>query len=88
MFGKKIGVERPEALPDFFVVGEIVGKGQGEESDMTRGGGYLRHQAVNVGEKGVRLPLVIRGKNVAELENSIGFYLTFSRCAVDAVVTI
>jgi hypothetical protein len=88
VLGKIMGIERPEPFPDLPVVGEVVGKSEGKKTHMPWGGSHLGDQSMNVREKGVGLSLVIRGKEVAEVEDGCGFFLTVSRCRLGAVVTI
>ena len=86
--GEKMRKERTEPFAQFSVVGEVVRGGDREEADVADRGSYLRHQTVDIGKEGVSLPLVIRGKEVADTEDSIKFFLTIRGCVLGDVVTI
>lgn len=74
---KIISVERAKTFTNFSIICEIVRKGESEKTDMPRRGRNLGHKAMDVREKSVSLPLVIRRKKVAKAEDSTSFFLAF-----------
>lgn len=85
---EKVRKEGMKPCLKFFAIRDVVGSGYRKESDVAGRGCDLGNEPVDIGEEGVGLPLVIRGKEVAEVEDGIKFFLTIRRLIFDAVVTI
>jgi len=76
---EKMGVHRVETLESFTGVLDVIGKCQGEKTDMADRGGKV-DQPFAVQKKGVRLLFVIRGEKLYKGGNnfdSFGFGIDF-----------